>query len=160
SLASSDATSGVATIYYQFVNHGAAAPSNTLPGSWTTYSSAFTATNADKDLYGFSVDNAGNKETPVNLGEIKVDGVAPTAPGSLPATKGATGTGLVTVGWTASTDATSGIGSYVVTATDTTSGAGSQTSPTLSSGATSWQCTCVSADKYDFTVTASDNAGN
>lgn len=78
-LASSDATSKVAALYYQFVAHGSVTPSSPLPNSWTQYASAVTAPgDGDWDLYAYSVDNAGNQEAPVNLGEIKVDGTAPT----------------------------------------------------------------------------------
>lgn len=78
-LASVDATSGLAAIYYQFVPHGSIGPGHPLPSSWTTYAAAVTVPgDGDWDLYAYSVDNAGNTETPVNLGEIKVDSAAPS----------------------------------------------------------------------------------
>ncbi|TME93486.1 MAG: hypothetical protein E6I52_24290 [Chloroflexi bacterium] len=77
SLASTDATSGVAATYYQLVPHLASAPTSALPGAWTAYSTAFSPPDGDADLYAFSVDKAGNVESPVNLRELKVDTVAP-----------------------------------------------------------------------------------
>ncbi|MGH2355183.1 MAG: hypothetical protein ACRDJN_26530 [Chloroflexota bacterium] len=71
-LASSDANSGVAAIYYQFVRHGVPAPTNTLPGGWTLSSAPFVAPDGNQDLYAFATDVAGNAETPVHLGQIKV----------------------------------------------------------------------------------------
>jgi hypothetical protein len=70
-LASTDATSGLAAIRYQFVPHGAPGPSNALPGAWSQYAGPFTAPAGDVDLYAFAVDQAGNAEAPLNLGRFK-----------------------------------------------------------------------------------------
>jgi hypothetical protein len=72
-LSSSDATSGVATIYYQLVNHNAAPPTNTLPGGWSAYSAPFTLSmNGYYDLYAFAVDKAGNAASPVKVAMLKL----------------------------------------------------------------------------------------
>ncbi|GEM_PF-6157091 len=89
-LSSSDALSGLAGRAYQFVTHGSAAPSNT-GGGWTTYSAGFSVPVGDNDLYAYSTDSAGNRETPVSLGEFKLDGTAPSTTASLSGTSGSNG---------------------------------------------------------------------
>ena len=111
-LSSNDSAPQLAAIYYQFVPHGAAAPTQALPGSWIAYLSPFTAPFADTDLYAFGVDIAGNMEAPISLGELKVDGMRPTTTALLSGTPG-------NMGWYRSTV------TVTVTATDDLSGVAS-----------------------------------
>jgi hypothetical protein len=133
SLAAIDDGSGTATIYYQFVKHGATAPTNALPGAWKTFSATITALDGDQDLYAFAVDTVGNAGAPVNAGEFKVDSTKPTITAQLTPAPSVTGWngGTVTVTWTCTDPGGSGTAtcspSTTVTATGTTQVTGTAT---------------------------------
>jgi hypothetical protein len=155
-LASTDATSKLASITYQFVAHSAAAPSS-HDSEWTAYTSAFAAPAGDMDLYAFSTDNAGNREAPINLGELKVDSTPPVTTSTVSGTHGNTGwyTSNVTVSLTA-TDAAGGSG--VQSLTYSATGAQAIVSITVS-GATA-TISLTTEGQTALTFAATDAAGN
>ena len=156
-LASGDATSGLAAIYAQVVAHGAATPGSALPGGWTAYAGPFAAPAGDGDLYAFSLDNAGNAEAPVNLGELKVDSAPPATTATPSGAAGSNGwyTGNVTVALAAADNAGgSGVASITYSATGAQPIAGTTVNGAGAAVAISAEGTTT------LTYAATDNAGN
>jgi thermitase len=156
-LASSDNLSGVAAIYYQFVAHGAAAPTNALPGAWLTFGTGFAPPVGDMDLYAFAIDVAGNVGNVTSIAEVKVDIAAPTTTASVTGTLGNNGwwRGAATVVLSAS-DGTGASGVHHITYSST----GAQNIASTVIDAASGSFKISSAGTTTVTFFATDNAGN
>ena len=99
-----------------------------------------------------------------HVGDASPDSSAPPAPGSPTATAGALLSGQITIHWTASADAGgAGLAGYQlkVFLTGTTISPPQYPTPQLvGPTATSFLFTLITGLGYDFSITASDNAGN
>ena len=102
-LSCTDAGSGCATSYWKFVAQGTACTA--LPTGYTTGTAAtYSAQGQWRLCYGSS-DNAGNFETPKFTEPFNIDTTAP----STVVVSGTTGASSVSLTWTTSTDALSGL---------------------------------------------------
>lgn len=129
------------TTYYAYTSGGAG----------TVYTAPFTPLQGSRTLYYWSVDEAGNVETRKTW-PYKFDSIAPTKPTGLAASS--VGTTSLTLSWSPSTDAGSGMESYGVYIDGPW--ALSATAP-----ATSVQVVGLQpGTRYEFSLTAMDVAGN
>jgi len=96
---------------------------------------------------------------------VKIDLTAPTAATGITAAKGASA-GQIVLTWTAGTDALSGVSGYtihrsgVVASCPATTPANYPNTTTVGAGTTATISGLVSASKYCFYLTTTDNAGN
>jgi len=133
------------TTYYQW---------DSTTGSWTTYTSGFSAMEGEHTLYYYSVDASGNKEA-VKSKAIKVDTVTPNAfnissPSDGSSTDNAS---LPTFSWDASSDSNSGLGKYQLFVDGSLVKDGiTETSYTLTKS--------LAAGSHTWNVKAFDYAGN
>jgi hypothetical protein len=138
-------SSEAGTTYYQWDSSG---------GAWATYSGSFSALSGNHTLYYYSKDSDNNTET-ANSRVIKVDTTAPSAFTLTSPSAGAwQSIQKPTLSWNASSDAVSGLSSYIVKidgAVDKTvssSTTSTQVANNMSNGSHTWQ------------IIAEDNAGN
>lgn len=116
------------------------------------YSAPLTAPEGTHTLTYYSVDSFENTETPVNERTFKLDTTAPSTPGDFTAER--TGPNSVTLTWSASADAESGIQSYAYTQTGPQSGSGS-----IGSALTSYTINSMPDGTYTFKLRARNGAG-
>jgi hypothetical protein len=155
-IAGADAGTGVATVTRNVDSAGnvSGASPMTVPAMGDgTHTVAYFAT----DLAGNS--NGAATQT------IKIDTVAPTAASAIVTGKGVP-SGSITLSWTASTDATSGVSGYtlhrsgVVASCPAVSTANYPTATALGNVTSTQVNGLVSASKYCFYLTTADVAGN
>ncbi len=122
----------------------------------TVYAGPFALADGVHTIAAWSTDNALNLESPGPTATVKVDSVAPSVPAA--PTVGTGGSGIANISWSASTDATSGMGTYQAQAYDTV------THVTTTSGWVATLSTTISGlsngDPIQFSVRAQDVAGN
>lgn len=100
----------------------------------------------------WSVDSSENTETPKPTRTFKLDTTAPSTPGSFTAER--SGANSVTLTWSASSDAESGVLGYVYTQAGPQSGSG-----LIGSASTSYTINALPEGTYTFSLIARNNAG-
>ncbi|MFT4049341.1 MAG: Ig-like domain-containing protein [Solirubrobacterales bacterium] len=155
----SDATSGLATVTYQYKLNSGTTWSTACSSTATPYTCSFNTGSVADGLYDFrviAVDNAGNSTTSATIASRRIDNTAPTVTLTSP---GSPIRGAVTLNAT-SADGGSGVAS-VVFAYKLSSGSTWTTiaTDTATPYTTTWTTTALNGT-YDIRAVSTDNAGN
>lgn len=116
------------------------------------YSVGFQPPVGENVLTYWSVDDYSNIEDPKLTRTFKLDTTAPTTPGDFTAER--SGANSVTLTWSASADAQSGLSMYVYTQTGPQSGSGA-----IGAASTSYTIPSLPDGTYTFSLVARNNAG-
>ncbi len=135
------------TTYYQW---------DSTAGSWTTYSTSFTAPEGEHVLYYYSVDQAGNAESPPKSSSMKVDASPPASPSGLSAARSGS---AINLSWSASTDNV-GVAGYKVERSTSSGGPFDQIAVTSQASYADSIPSSEQNKTYYYRVKAYDIAGN